>query len=357
MYNKENSTLILTGSDVCTIVEKFGLDNIMDVLVRRLQLAIESYDPKCIDIPIRSGFNYNTTYPGLIEWMPLHQQEKEIVIKVVGYHPKNPENFKLPSILSSISSYDTRTGHLKGVADGVLLTALRTGAASAVASRKMAIPESTTLGLIGCGAQSITQLHALSRVFNFKKAMIYDIDDTAMESFKRRINMLNLNLEVASSSISNIVQEVDILCTETAIEVGKGPLFSYQENHKKHLHINAIGSDFPGKIELPVALLNKSFVCPDFLEQAKIEGECQQLKPEEIGPSLVHLIQNKTSYDYVKTELSVFDSTGWALEDQVVLELFLDLAKEFNIGLNVHLEHISSDVKNPYHFLLSSVEV
>ena len=70
--------------------------------------------------------------------MPVYKKGKEVVIKVVGYHPHNPGKFNLPTILSSISSYDTTTGHLKGIADGVLLTALRTGAASAVASKVMA---------------------------------------------------------------------------------------------------------------------------------------------------------------------------------------------------------------------------
>ena len=102
--------------------------------------------------------------------MPIYKKGAEVVIKVVGYHPKNPKNFNLPTILSSISSYDTKTGHLMGIADGVLLTALRTGAASAVASELLAKPESTTLGLIGCGAQSITQLHALSRYSNLKRS-------------------------------------------------------------------------------------------------------------------------------------------------------------------------------------------
>ena len=82
-----------------------------------------------IKIPARSGFNYNVPQLGLIEWMPLYQVGSKVTIKIVGYHPKNPKIFGLPTILSSISQYDTITGHLLGLADGVLLTALRTGAA------------------------------------------------------------------------------------------------------------------------------------------------------------------------------------------------------------------------------------
>ncbi len=356
MLKKEKKTIVLSAEDVNTIVEKFGFNKLMDILIDRLTHTIHNYDPETLKIPIRSGFNYTAENPGLIEWMPVHQKGEEVVIKVVGYHPQNPEKFNLPTILSSISAYDTSTGHLMGIADGVLLTALRTGAASAIASKLMAKVDSSTLGLIGCGAQSITQLHALSRIFELKEVLIYDIDVDTMHSFEERISMLNLDIAVKRSSINEIIGQSDIVCTETSIEVGTGPLFQNLP-FKKHLHINAIGSDFPGKTELPIDFLKQSFVCPDFLAQAKIEGECQQLRDNEIGIDLVGLTKNHMNYKHVKEQTSVFDSTGWALEDMVVMDLFLDLAKTFNIGLEVAIENISQDVKNPYHFLLKEVTV
>ena len=354
MLEKKERTLVLSSDDVVEIVSKFGIDKLMDELIERLQKAVFEYDSKRIDIPIRSGFNYKAAHTGLIEWMPVHKKGEEVIIKVVGYHPGNPNNFSLPTILSSISSYDTRTGHLLGIADGVLLTALRTGAASAVASRFLAHPESSVLGLIGCGAQSITQLHGLSRLFDIKKIMICDIDPMVVNSFYDRVSVLNLNTEIVTASAEEIIESSDILCTQTSIEVGEGPLFDHFQA-KPYLHVNAVGSDFPGKIELPLSLLHESLVCPDFLQQAKIEGECQKLEADEIGPDWVKLIQNYDQYENDKYRLTVFDSTGWALEDQVVLDLFLDLAKEFRIGLEVPIENISEDAKNPYHFLLKAV--
>jgi len=356
MLQKKEKTLILSGNDVSSIVEKFGLNSLMDSLINRLTSAVRDFDVSKTEIPIRSGFNYQSANPGLVEWMPVHKKGEEVVIKVVGYHPKNPANFNLPTILSSISSYDTRTGHLKGIADGVLLTALRTGAASAVASKYLAKDDSSILGLIGCGAQAITQLHALSRVFDLTDVLIYDIDASSMNSFEDRISMLDLKVNITFSSTKEIFEASDIVCTETSIDVGKGPLFEHTTN-KPHLHINAIGSDFPGKTELPLALLKKSFVCPDFLEQAKIEGECQQLDDSEIGSNWVEVLKRPEVFATMKNEMSVFDSTGWALEDQVVMDLFLDIAKNYGIGLEVAIENVSVDAKNPYHFLLNTVQV
>ena len=350
------TTLLLSATDVNSIMNTYGMNRLMDDLTFRIIKEFENFNPKETIIPIRSGFNYTSDTPGLIEWMPVYKRGEEVVIKVVGYHPKNPDKFNLPTILSTISSYDTKTGHLKGLVDGVLLTALRTGAASAVATKYLGHPKSSVLGLVGCGAQSITQLHAISRLFPIKKVLIFDTDIESVRSFKSRSEILNLEVEIIHSNIASILRDSDIVCTATSIAVGEGPLFEGYET-KPHLHINAIGSDFPGKIELPIKLLRESFVCPDFTKQAKIEGECQQLTDDEIGSDLVEVIQNYDEYKHLKHKLTVFDSTGLALEDQVVMDLFLDLANEFKIGIDISLENISSDVKNPYHLLYNSVKV
>lgn len=350
------TTLLLSATNVNTIMNVYGKNQLMDDLIFRLINELENYNELETIIPVRSGFNYNTDTPGLVEWMPVYKTGEEVVIKVVGYHPKNPEKFNLPTILSTISSYDTKTGHLKGLADGVLLTALRTGAASAVASKYLAHPKSKTLGLVGCGAQSVTQLHAISRQFAINKVFIYDTDAECMTSFRKRIEILEINADVVFSTIDEILEESDIICTATSIDVGKGPLFKTYKV-KPHLHINAIGSDFPGKTELPLKLLQNSFVCPDFIQQAKIEGECQQLTDAEIGPDLVEVVKNNFKFKTCQEKLTVFDSTGLALEDQVVMDLFMDLAKEFRIGTDICLENISDDVKNPYHFISKTANV
>lgn len=354
MKTNSISTLVVSAANVNTIISNYGVDNIMDQLTERLNRAIHSYNPSTTEIPIRSGFNYQGDLPGLVEFMPVHRKTDSVVLKVVGYHPKNPSAFNLPTILSSVTSYDTTTGHLKCIMDGVLLTALRTGAASAIASKSLAKPDSTILGLIGCGAQSVVQLHALSRYFSIDEVLLYDTDFTALETFKERIEFMGLKVDVVIAPIDKIVKSSDIICTATSIDPGKGPLFG-EIDKQSHLHINAVGSDFPGKIELPLSLLKKATVVPDFPEQAKIEGECQQLSESEIGPSFSELIKNANKYQHLKDELTVFDSTGWALEDQVTQELIQELALEMGVGEEIEIENGAGDVKNPYHFLAEKI--
>lgn len=356
MNQSNKKTLILSSSDIEHIVREVGLDEIMDRLIENMTTAFVDFDNEKTIIPIRSGFNYTQPELGLIEWMPLYHKGEQVLVKMVGYHPNNPKKYDLPTIVSTISNYDTSTGHLKGLVDGVFLTALRTGSTSAVASQVLASSDSSILGLIGCGAQSVTQLHALSRVFDFKTVLYYDIDFEANESFVDRIGMLNLDMEFKAASIDEIVRNSDIVCTTTSIDVGEGPLFGNIPT-KEHLHVNAVGSDFPGKIELPLSLLENSFVCPDFTEQAMKEGECQQMKKEDIGDDIFQCIQNPKPYEALKNQRTVFDSTGFSLEDLVVMDLFLGYASDMGLGLEIAIENMSLDAKNPYHFMKVNKEV
>jgi len=351
-----HQTLLLSKKDIITIINHFGVDNVMDELIHRLEIAISEYNPSNTDIPARSGFNYNSPNPGLVEWMPVYQKGEEIVIKVVGYHPNNPKTYNLPTIISTISTYDTSNGHLKSLMDGVLLTALRTGASTAVATKALAQSDSKTLGLIGCGAQAVTQLHALCRDFDFETVLIFDVDEATMSSFDKRTEALNLNCIIVKSDIKNIVQSSDIICTATSIDVHAGPLFDNLET-VPHVHINAVGSDFPGKVELPISLLKSSKVIPDFYNQAIIEGECQQLQKDDIYKDWVEILNNSAQYASLKGESTVFDSTGWALEDYVVSKLFTEYATSIGAGSYIEIESLSSDVKNPYAFISSAFSV
>lgn len=349
-------TVILSRRDLRQLVHQVGIDRLMDDMIERLQHAFATYDPVRTPIPPRSGFTYQTPQVGLLEWMPAMEMGKKITIKVVGYHPHNPERMSLPTILSTISLYDTANGHLVGLADATFLTALRTGAASAIASRVLARPQSRTLGLIGCGAGAVTQLHALSRLFPLEKVLVYDLDGDACRSFADRTRFVRLPIEaVEGNDLGRLVGDVDILCTSTTVAIGGGPVFA-DTSTRDWLHINAVGADFPGKTEIPAPLLKRAFVCPDFTEQALKEGECQNLAAGQIGPALYQLIQRGQDHAPLQERLSVFDSTGWALEDQEAMKMLIDYAHKLGLGTLVNLESVADDPKDPYDFFRPDIE-
>lgn len=341
-------TLVIDRHDIRRLVEHVGLDVLMREMISRLKTSFASVHGGEVNTPTRSGFSYHRPTLGLVEWMPAMRSAGPVCVKMVGYHPSNPSVLNLPTILSTVSLYDTRNGHLIGLADATFLTALRTGAASAVASAWLAKSDSEVLGLVGAGAQAVTQAHAISlELPSIKEVLFYDTDESVMASYPNRMAALNLPLTFREAGLEEIVSQADILCTATSVDVGGGPVFP--EGHEKPwLHVNAVGSDFPGKTEVPIGLLRRAFVCPDFKGQAMVEGECQQLRPDEIGTDLALVAENPCAFAQCQNELSVFDSTGWAVEDLSAMEMLLEYAKEFQLGQRVELESISDDPMNPY---------
>ncbi len=343
-------TLILSVQDVAEIVQKVGVDTLMDAVIEGVHQASASYSEQLHDVPVRAGFDYDTPARGLVEWMPIMASGRQVTMKMVGYHPQNPTDLGLPTILSAILSFDTRSGHLNSLIDGTFATALRTGAASAVASRILAHPQSRIVGLIGAGAQAVTQLHALSRVFPITDVYVYDPDASALESLAMRLLRAGLrDIRIHRTPAQEVASNADILCTATSVPIGDGPVFA-DNALKPHLHVNAVGADFPGKVEVPQSLLKRALVCADFVEQAIKEGECQQLTRGEIGPDLAQLARAPHEYDPWRSGCTVFDSTGWALEDEIVADILLAKANALGIGSHMMIENQPADPKDPYDF-------
>ena len=77
MLANKNTTLVLSSFDIQEILRHYGVDWTMTTLVERLRIAIDNYNPQKLSIPIRSGFQYEKPEPGLIEWMPLYNQDDQ----------------------------------------------------------------------------------------------------------------------------------------------------------------------------------------------------------------------------------------------------------------------------------------
>ncbi|MEM8705167.1 MAG: ornithine cyclodeaminase family protein [Actinomycetota bacterium] len=341
-------TLLLRAEDLSLLLDRVGRDALMDHMLDALRNRFLEFDGESQQARARDGFRYDKPAHGLVEWMPTHEIGGPVVIKMVGYHPTNPVQRDIPSVIATTSMWDTTTGHLVAVADSTLLTALRTGAASGLATEALAIEGPITLGVVGLGAQAVTQTHAISRVREIEKVVGFDVDPEVAASFADRIGWLGLDVEILEpNAAATIAGDVDVLCTCTSAELGAPPVVAATEV-RPWLHINAVGADFPGKIELPVELSRDAFVVPDTLEQCIVEGECQQVPADHIGPEIHDVLRAGDRFAGKRAERTVFDSTGWAVEDDVALRLAVRLAEEHGCGLSVTLERLPEDPYDPY---------
>jgi alanine dehydrogenase len=339
-------TLLISEDDVGRIVARIGRDVLMDRVIERLAAGLAQAGrgdgPRS---PARNGFIRPVPGPGLLEWMPYHDPGASVTVKIVSYSPDNPRRSGLPTVSGTVARFDDLTGRLTALADGVLLTAVRTGAASAIASRLLADPDSRVIGLVGAGAQAVTQLHALSRVFRPREVLVWDTDPRHAASFAARVAFVGTEIRIASPA--EVAARSDIICTATSVAIGSGPVFP-DTGVSDHAHVNAVGSDVEGKAELPRSLLERAFVCPDHLVQARREGECQQLAGRPVGPDLARLCADPRPATDHRNRLTVFDSTGFALEDHLTLDVFIDLAVELGLGTRMRLEYNPSDALDPY---------
>jgi L-lysine cyclodeaminase len=341
-------TRLLGAADVTALLDAVGRHRFMDLMIERLRDRFREHDEDTVQVRTRDGFRYDKPAMGLLEWMPTHEVGGPVVVKMVGYHPTNPVQRALPSVIATSSMWDTETGHLVAIADATLLTAVRTGAASGLATDLLARSGPVTVGVVGLGAQAVTQVHAISRVRPIERVIGIDTDPDVARSFAGRIGFVGIEVEIAPAArAATIVGEVDVLCTCTSVDIGAGPVVGDTE-HRPWLHVNAVGADFPGKLELPASLARRAFVVPDIVEQCIVEGECQQVPVDQIGPALFDVTRRDEEFVSHRGELTVFDSTGWAVEDDVALRLAIELADEHGLGTEVRLEHLPVDPYDPY---------
>ena len=227
---------------------------------------------------------------GVFELMPC-ADEQYYTYKYVNAHPANPSLGKL-SIVALGMLADVKTGYPQLVADMTLLTAFRTAAMSSLATDYFAIQDASVLGLIGTGAQSEFQARALMRVRPIKTIRYIDRDKTAMEKFARNMEGHGVSL-IACERGEEVVEGADIVTT-CICEKARVQLFSYDAiAQNKHLFINAIGGDCPGKTELDPEILRKSRIIVEFYEQTKYEGEIQNVEGDIAHDEMWEIVQGK----------------------------------------------------------------
>jgi len=279
---------------------------------------------------------YFKEFNGDLRIMPSYSETLKLAgTKIVNVHPDNPKR-GLKSVMAVIILNDPRTGRPLALMDGTYITALRTGAASAVATKYLARKEAKTLGVVGAGFQAITQIAAISRVKKLKEILVYDINEKAIENLgkilaKEKIKIRKANLEETVKK--------DILVTTTPV---REPIVK-REWLLPGTHINAIGADAEGKEELDPQILKSAKIVVDNWEQASHSGEINVplakgiLKKEDIYGSLSEIVCGKKPGRENDKEITIFDSTGLAIQDLYTANLIYNLAKRKKIGKEIKI--------------------
>jgi len=313
--------LILDQEKVKKIVPLNQINKIIDVVEK----AFFDYGQNIIQAPAKM-YLYFKKYDGDLRIMPAYSSRLEMAgTKIVNVHPQNPKK-GLKTVMAVIVLNDAKNGMPLALMDGTYLTGMRTGAASAVATKYLARKDAKTLGVIGAGYQSIFQIAALHKVKKIKETIVYDLSDSQIKKLAQILAKEKIKIKKASN-LKEAAQK-DIVVTVTP---ARKPILK-KELILPGTHINAIGADAQGKEELEPAILKKAKIVIDDWAQASHSGEINVplkkgiIKKENISALLGEIVSGKKSGRENEKEITIFDSTGLAIQDLYSASLVFKLA-------------------------------
>lgn len=282
------------------------------------------------------------TQEGLGLYMPAYLKEMgALACKVVTSYVNNPAKHHLPTIMGKVLLQDPETGDVICIMDGGYLTAVRTGAASGVATRYLAREDrGQKVGIFGAGAQARTQLWAMTVARDIARACVYDVNDESVSRFITEMApKLQLDI-VRATSPEQILEEADIICTASSSPT---PLFDGSKV-REGTHINSVGSHTPKAREMDTAIIKRSKVIADSCDACLREAGDIMIPIQEGAIDKSHLyaelgevIIGKKPGRADAREITLFKYNGLAIQDVAAAKLVYDKAVPAGIGTSVEL--------------------
>jgi len=266
--------------------------------------------------------------------MPVYLSEpKKMGIKFVSINYGNPAQ-NLPLIHAMLMLFDSDTGAPLALMDGEHITALRTGAASGLATSLLAREDSRILAIFGAGVQARYQMEAVLAVRKIDKTIIFNRDQKKGEAFARELSELYACPVIRAEKAEELL-EADIICTATNAHK---PVFSHK-HVKEGAHINGIGSYNRNMVEVPPEIVRQAQVIVDsrvsaFQEAGDLDPlkELSGWKDEAAIVELGELQQGSMPLRKSDKTITFFKTVGNAVQDLVTATHLYQKAEQQNLG-------------------------
>jgi alanine dehydrogenase len=307
---KPDGTLILKRSEVASLL---SLGECIGAVEEAFKLNEEgqSFPPGVLEtLTDTGGFHIKSAGLKLAE-------RTYYAAKVNANFPQNMSKWGLPTIQGVIALYDAESGYPLALLDSIEITALRTGAATAVAAKYLARPDSAVATICGCGVQGRVQLKSLAQVLRLEKVYAYDQVEALAGKFAGEMST-ELRIEVIPvTDLTRALGESDVCVTCTS---SRRP-FLMREHVRAGTFVAAVGADNPLKQELDTRLLASNKVVVDVLEQCAAIGDLHHaiaagvMGKSDVYAELGEIVAGRTPGRTSAEEIIIFDSTGTALQD------------------------------------------
>lgn len=277
---------------------------------------------------------------GALGMMPGHLGSiNTLGIKTVTVFPGNAGT-EYDSHQGTVMLFDDSNGRLKAIVDASEITAIRTAAASAVATDLLARNDSSTLAILGSGVQATTHLEAIPLVRSIENVRVWSRNPDNARRLAERRRDSNIQVDVAGS-VEDALDGADIVCTTTASPAPIVPGALLQPG----MHINAVGSSVPFARELDSEAMATSRIFVDRRESTLNEsGDFLMARDDgvitdesivaEIGDILNGSAEGRRSAD----EITLFKSLGLAVEDIAAADLVYRNALASGSGTQIAIE-------------------
>lgn len=267
--------------------------------------------------PVRSWMTVAGSKKNLFGLMPGSTEALDVYgAKILSLHPDNAAN-GLPVIQGFVALFDRATGTPVALVEGASVTAIRTAAASGLATRELARPESMTHGIFGTGVQALTHIDAIAAVRPIAKTVIWGRDAAKAEALAQEQSE-RTGFEIVATDDPREAAACDVVSTVTA---AREPVLR-GEWVEPGTHVNLVGAHEPDTREADSDLIAAARVYVDWLESAMTEsGELLVPIEEgsidadhvvgEIGAVLNETIEGRRS----DAEITVYVSLGVVVQD------------------------------------------
>jgi alanine dehydrogenase len=322
-------TLVLTRAQVEGLL---GFDECIAAVEAAFRLHAEgkSLAPGVLGVRSREG-GFHLKAAGL------ERGRLYFAAKTNANFPDNPRRHGWPAIQGVVVLCDGDDGRLLAVMDSIELTVRRTAAAAAVAARWLARPDAAVVTVCGCGNQGRAHLRALARVLPLRRAYAFDRDAAAARACAEQLSA-ELRIEITPvADHAEAVRDSDVCVTCTP---SRRP-FLRKDQVRPGTFIAAVGADSPDKQELEPALLAAGVVVADVLEQCASMGELHHaleagaITRADVHAELAEVVTGGKPGRRSRDEITIFDSTGTALEDVAAAAVVYEKAVAAGIGLSV----------------------
>ena len=322
-------TLLLNKSEVGSLID-------LDAILAAVEDGYRSFNSGLVYQPEFLNIKFPKEYQGGMDFKAgLDMGGGYVSMKAsTGGFYNNPA-LGLPIGMNTVLLFEAKTSALRCIMDGTWITGCRTAAAGAISVKYMARKDAKILCVIGAGNQARRQLLAMMRVRKFEEVRVWDALENFLDQYVKEMSEETGLKMVKCATLEQAVRGADVIVSTTR---GRGTPKVKREWLKPGVHIAAIGADAPDKQEYEVDVFKGARVVNDSIEYCVHHGETHHaveegvIRKEDIYGEIGEIVLGKKIGRENDTEITIFDTVGMSIQDNVMGQMLYKEALEKGMG-------------------------